>query len=290
MNTIDERNFPYPILLENGGDFLGASFNVKCLTRMSDDRKNIILSFTYELKCRFIEELIKNGNVKLVINIAQRTFRKTAMLNENSEVSIPINWLSPNHNLEIMPMLVASKDYKFEYDNSIDESFSYFDEPFEVQKYQIVGYGNFMPVPLPTNSKVGSIFTISKIKDVDEISKGHPYIVTFDTNVIDIKLLPDIYDSLVIAKQNHTSFIKLLYSTFVYPSVQLALIQMSQDYDNVKDLKWCIAINNKISKIKGLTINGNTDISKDDIVEYTHIVLDTLLQDAYKDINSGLEE
>ena len=289
MKLIEERNFPYPILLDNGGDFNNASFQVECKLRISDDKKSIILIFNYEIKCDFINNLIENGLILPLVNVSQRTYRKTGSLINGNEMSIPMDWLSPNHNLEIMPMLVAKQDYSFGYDESMDSSFSYFDEDFSIKRGQIVGYGNFISVALPTNTKLGSIFTISKLKDKDEIAKGNPYIVSFNTPAIDIKVLPEIYDSFFDLTKKDSSYRKLLYSTFVYPTVQLAIMMILQDYESVKDYKWCIAITNKISKAKSITFGVETSYSKDDIAEYTNVVLDTLLQDAFRDISNGGE-
>ena len=161
----------------------------------------------------------------------------------------------------------------------MDSSFSYFDEDFSIKRGQIVGYGNFISVALPTNTKLGSIFTISKLKDKDEIAKGNPYIVSFNTPAIDIKVLPEIYDS----------FFDLTKKDSSYRTVQLAIMMILQDYESVKDYKWCIAITNKISKAKSITFGTDTSYSKDDIAEYTNIVLDTLLQDAFRDISNGGE-
>ena len=290
MKEVIERNFPYPILLENGGDFLDASFEVDCKPKLSNDEKELILIFNYSLKCPFIEKLINEGKVCLFINIEQRIFRKSALLNSDKEIRIPISNLSPNYNLEIMPMIVARNDFSFKYEDSMDKIFSFFDEEFNIKRGQIVGYGNFLKVELPTSSKIGSIFTVSKLKDTDN-NKNIPYIITLDTQVIDIKVKASIYDSFFKLKDTDYTYRKLLYSTFVYPAVQLAVLTILQDPESVRNNKWCVAICNKINKNKGIDIlNKNTDFSKDEILEYTNIVLDTLLEDAFNDIEGGTEE
>ena len=288
MKALEERNFPYPVLLDNGGDFVNSSFVVSCKSKLSDDKKNIELKFDYEINCDFVCNLIEEGKILPLVNVSQRTFRKTGALKKDGIISVPMDWLSPNHNLEIMPMLVAKRDYEFDYDISMDKSFSFFDEKFSIKRGQIVGYGNELQVELPTNSKLGSIFTISKLKDKSEIDKGNPYIVSFNTPAIDIKVLPEIYDSFYELTRKDSTYRKLLYSTFVYPTIQLAILMILQDYESVKDYKWCIAITNKISKEKNINFNSNTSsYTKDEIVEYTNIVLDTLLQDAFRDVSTG---
>ena len=290
MKAIEERNLPFPVLLENGGDYSDSHFNVDCKITITEDKKDVLIKFDLDLKCKVIENLIEMGKIMPVVNISQRTFRKTAPLLNDKEVKIPLNWLSPNHNIEIMPMLVAREDFCFSYHESMDVVFSYFDDDFTVKRYQIVGYGNFIQGELPTNSKVGSIFTISKLNDKNEIAKGNPYIMSFDQDVIDIKVLPDIHNSFFNSLTQNASFNKMLYSTVVYPAVQLALLTIFQDYQSFKNYKWCIAITNKIAKEKGINFETvNQNFSKDDISEYTNIVLGTLLQDAFKDIEYGGE-
>lgn len=287
MKLIEERNFPYPILLENGGDYNESFFRVQCSTDISSDNKYLELNFSYELKNSFIEKLLEEGKASLQIKVTQRTFRNIGKLKIGNKMLVPLEWLSPNYNVEIIPMVIAKKDFSFSYDESMDRSFSYFDDDFNVKRYQILGYGNLLSIELPTSSKVGSIFTISKIKDSSEIAKGVPFIITFENDTIDIKVLPNIYDSFYESLQMNASFNKILYSTFVYPAIQLAIIAIMQDYESVKDLKWCIAIVNKIANEKGIHLFSVTNFTVDDIIEYTHIVLDTLLQDAFNDIRNG---
>lgn len=286
MNNIEERNFPYPILLENGGDYIDSYFHVDCLSTLSKDKKNIEIKFNFDLKCEFINTLLNDGKVILAVKITQRTYRIVIFLT-GKEISIPVDELSPNYNLEIIPMIIAKTDISFSYQKCMDIAFSFFDEDFTVKKYQILGYGSVMSIELPINTKVGSIFTISKIKAEADIAKKIPYIITFDNQTIDIKVLPDIFESFYNSLQKNATFNKILYSTFVYPAIQLAILTIMQDYDNVKDLKWCIAITNKIAKEKHIILNGTSDVSRDDIVEYTHIILETLLQDAFYDIEHG---
>ena len=290
MRTLIERNYPYPILLENGGDYNQSSFEVECTTSLSSDKKNLILNFNYKVNCTYIQKLISEKKIVPFVNVSQRTFRKSAHL--SNALSIPMNLLSPNHNLEIMPMLIAKEDFSLEYDNSMDIVFSYFNSSFDIKRGQILGYGNFLEVELPTNSKIGSIFTISKLKNKEDIDKGIPYVISLDDNpAIDIKVKPSIYDSFFRLKDSDYTYRKLLYSTFVYPAVQLAILTILQDYENIKDVKWCIAIVNKINKVKGINIgNQGTNFTKDDIIEYTNIVLETLLEDAFNDLDRGDEE
>lgn len=281
----ENRNFPYPIILENGGDFKNAHFIIECNADMSKDNTQIVLNFKYELKCPFIDDLVKQGKLALMVRISQRTFRRSASL--TNELKIPVGDLSPNYNIDILPMIVAKEDFSFKYDESMDIVFSYFDDDFEIKRYQIMGYGNSLSVELPTSNKVGSIFTLSKLIDVNEIAKKKPYIISLDNDVIDIKVLPEIYESFSNALFEHSSYSKIFYSTFVYPAVQLAIVSMLQDFDEYKDLKWCIAIANKIAKVKGISFASTSDFSKDDIIDYTNIVLDSLLLDAYNDISNG---
>lgn len=287
MKAIEERNFPYPILLDNGGDFIDSSFTADCAASLTEEKKSVILKINYEIKCDFINKLINDGKIAVVVNIEQRTFRQSGLLNSNQEFIIPVSLLSPGFNLEIMPMLVARQDYSFGYDECMDKVFSYFDDDFIVKKYQIVGYGTFNQVEVPQNDKIGSIFTVSKLSGSD-INKKVPYIITLENDVINIGLLPEIFDSFTNSIKDNLSYNKILFSTIVYPSIQLAILTILQDYNSVKEKKWCIAITNKITKKKGINFDSLSDnFSKDDISEYTHIVLESLMLDAYNDINGG---
>ena len=68
---------------------------------------------------------------------------------------------------------------------------------------------------------------------------------------------------------------------------------MFRNYDEYKDNKWCIAIANKLSNSKECSfeiLRGNKPfIDKDELIEFTHIILGDLMLSAFVDA-SGEEE
>jgi len=286
MRQITETNFPYPVLLEDGGDYNDCSFKVNVDYKISDNK--MLLNATYDLNCPFIENLINNNEAVIFLNIEQKLFRKSIMLKriiENPysiDYAIDLDSLASGFNLEIMPMIIATKDITFEYDESMNYTFSLFDGEFICKKGSILGYGNLNPFELPNENKISSIFTLSKMAP-NEVVPGTPYKIDFGGNVIDIKVVPDIFDVFVEKKNAEPTYSRILNSVFVYPVIQLAVINMFKDFDNCKNNKWCVALANKISAAKHDSFDNLRvlELETEDIIEYTNIILGDLLEDSF---------
>lgn len=288
MNNINLINLPFPVLAENGGDFIDSKFEVTCSTELVDEGNILNLNFEFELKCPFYEKLLSENKIVLIANVNQKSYRVSFPLRLKT-LSIKMNELLPNYNLEVRTMIMAREDFEFQYDDSMNIVFKYFDDNFKVKYGQILGYGSSIEIELPTSNKVGSIFTISKFKDVKDIDSGRPYDVSFDSETIDIKVQPKIHENFSDAIKSNFSMSKIIYSTVVYPAVQLAIITIMTDYENVKDYKWAIAIENKIKKELQTELPKDRNINTQDLLTYTHIVLGQLITDAFESLKGGNE-
>lgn len=288
MNNINLINLPFPVLTENGGDFIDSRFEVKCSTELADEGNILKLNFEYELKCPFYEKLLIENKIVLIANVNQKSYRVSFPLRRKT-LEIKMNELLPNYNLEVRTMIMAREDFEFQYDDSMNIVFKYFDDNFKVKYGQILGYGSSIEIELPTSNKVGSIFTISKFKDVKDIDSGRPYDVSFEYETIDIKVQPKIHKNFSDAIESNFSMSKIFYSTVVYPAVQLAIITIMTDYESVKEHKWAIAIENKIKKEIQTELPKDGNINTQDLLTYTHIVLGQLITDAFESLKGGNE-
>lgn len=289
MKQVNELRFPYPFLCEDGGDYIDSSFTIDLnLTKIDNQLE---MTCKYNLKCPFLEEQIAKNNALVVIHIEQRTHREVLQLKENSNIKIDLSKLSPNHNLEVVGMVIAIKDFQYGYHPCMNEIYSYFEEDFKCEKMSILAYSNFVEFELPTESKISSIFTISEYKDPNDIAKGEPYKIDLSGDVIDIKVLPKIKDAFVNLREKEISHNKLFNSLFVYPAIQLAVMEMFKNYDLYKEYKWCISLANKLSNEKECSFDvlraGKVSIDKDEILEYTHIILEDLLLASFLDASGG---
>lgn len=288
MKQITETNFPYPVLLEDGGDYKNSHFKVDVNFKV--ENKKMLLNASLELKCPFIDNLIKKQKAVIFLNIEQKLLRKAILLDKviskpyssDKDVCIDLDSLASGYNIEIMPMIIAKEDIDFEYDESMNNAFSLFEDSFICKKGSILGYGNLNSFELPNENKISSIFTLSKML-ATEITPGIPYKVDFGGNVIDIKVIPTIFDIFVNKKGSEPTYSNLLNSVFVYPVIQLAIINMFKDFDSCKDNKWCIALANKISSAKSESIENliSSELVIEDIIEYTNIILGSLLEDSF---------
>lgn len=293
MKQIKDLVFPYPILQEDDGDYNSSIFsvNVEVNKIVQNEKKAFEIIAIPTLKCPFIEKLIAEGEAVLALHIEQRTFRQVYQITDKPIV-VYSGYLSPNHNLEIVGLVIATKDLSFEYDSSMKEQFSYFGEPFTCEKGSILAFSNFMEFELPTDEKISSIFTISEYKDPADISKEDPYKIDLTGQVIDISVMPKTKEYFCEIRNSRVTENKLLNSIFVYPAIQTALVCIFNDYDSVKDYKWCIAITNKIAGAKECSIETLLEsnlkgIDKDELTEYTHIILEDLITSAFEEANNG---
>lgn len=289
MKKITNLRFPYPFLEEDGGDYLDSSFIVKFYINKVDNK--LELRCIPDLKCKFIENLIEKEDAMLVVHIEQRTYRRIYKI-KDTPIEIPLDELSPNFNIELVGMVIANKEIKFSYSPLMNEVYQYFDGDFVCGKASILGYSNFEEFELPQDNKISSIFTISEYRDKVDIDKGEPFKIDLDGNVIDIKVMPKIKEGFLDLRIRHISYNKLLNSIFVYPAIQFAIMSMFNHYDNYKDYKWCIAVANKLENHKECTIEaliGNGQIDKDELIEFTHIILEDLLLSAFEVAKEGGE-
>lgn len=291
MKQVNDLRFPYPFLTEDGGDYINSYFTIDLNLTKVENKLDMVCN--YSLKCPFLEEQIKNENAVVLLHIEQRTYRKVFALEKNRNIKIDLSKLSPNHNLEVVGMIVAKKSFHYAYDQCMSEIYSYFDDDFKFETMSILAYSNFVEFELPTESKISSIFTISEYKDQHDIDKGEPYKIDLSGDVIDIKVLPKIKSSFVNLREKENSHNKIFNSLFVYPAIQLAIMEMFKNYDIYKDYKWCISLVNKIANEKECSFDvlrvGKTSIDKDEILEYTHIILEDLLLEAFLDAQGGDE-
>lgn len=285
MKQQSDLKYPYPFLQEDGGDYVDSKFEIDF--SMEKNNNNIELSASVELKCPFIQDLIDSKKATLLVHIEQRTFRKVYSLDPNRKVIIPISELSPNYNIEVVGMIIANDKISFRYQKCMNEIYSYFDDNFIFEKAAILGFSNFAEFELPQENKISSIFTISEYRDQNDIDNGEPYKIDLAGNVIDIKVLPKIKENFVDLRVRESSHNKLFNSIFVYPAIQIAIMEMFKNYDIYKNYKWFISISNKLANEKECSFDvirsGRDIIDKDELLELTHIILEDLLTSAFED-------
>lgn len=287
MKLGNNMNFPYPILLENGGDYKDSSFIVEATLTITDT--TIDFSFDNKIQCSFVEQLVKDGFAQYIVHVEQRTFRKSGLLND---FSINKSEISPDNNIELTPMVIATKNFDLYPNEQMSEVHKYFDEPFKIKKGNMIGFGSSLLFSTPPESKNSSIFTISKLKDKKIIGKNIPFILNLEGNIINISILPEMYDIFLNKRSLDFAHNKMYNSVFVYPAIQLAIVEMLKNYETYKDYKWCIALSNALcnhyeSKTDVL-INQNR-IDKDTIIEYTNVILKDLMLNAFQDLGGNME-
>lgn len=286
-----DLKFPYPFLSENGGDYRESSFIVTYDLSLSEDGKTLKIVPYLNIHCEFIQSLINSGDAIVAVHIEQRTYRSVKRLTNGVPIEIETNLLSPNFNIEIVAMIVCCREITFSYDPSMLEIYSYFDEPFKCGKGSIMGYSNFEEFALPTEERISSIFTISEYKDASLINSGGPFKIDLDANVINIMVMPDIKTGFATLREKYNTWNRMLNSVFVYPAIELAILETFRHYENYCNYKWCIAISNKIAEHFACSFESirasKKDIDKDDLIEYTHIILEDLLTQSFKNVEEA---
>lgn len=290
MKKLKDYNFPYPVLLEDGGNFNNAKFLVDYDIKINEGK--LYIKCKVDLSCGTIENFINKDEAFILFHIEQRTLRKVqpCSLDKECNIILPLEWFSPDYNIEIVAMIVAKKDIVFKYDDNMQIVYSYFDEDFCCKRGSILGYSNFEEFALPSSGKISSIFTLSEYKDPKEIAEGKPFKIELSNDVIDILVLPKIKENFVKIREKHFDQNLILNSVFVYPAIEMAIFAMFKNYESYKNLKWCIALSNKIADAKKMSFDTllGMDIEYDDIIDYTHVVLEDLLSEAFVDTSEGV--
>ena len=82
---LNDKNYPYPILVTGSDDYCDCSFNIEIVDGPREENDNIIITLQYNLKCLSLEKLLEQGKLAVISQVFSRStsFRKYYTFNKN---------------------------------------------------------------------------------------------------------------------------------------------------------------------------------------------------------------
>lgn len=261
MNT-RWRKYPHPVLSSTSDDFIDSSFSMDISMTTTDD--SYCLELKSELKCPYIEELIKSSKASFALNVecSSTLYREIYKFNMSEhKVVIPSGHLDGK--VELYPLIVSNIDDDSYFSESFNEDYNGI--KFSIKKGDVLGFDNpasFDAVKFYESIKdIPSIFAVRKD---DELNTS--FNVVHGDHKIMIFLSKDYYEKYV-ELSGDPGVQPLLAASLVIPSLVYVLedVRNSGDLSPISDKRWFMVLKSKLSTI-GIDIEDPDSFSENSIV------------------------
>lgn len=237
-------SFPHPIL--GISDDISGDFSAVAEVQVRSDFCTITAKFHTDNE--YFQELVNSGQASFVIELnctrtVYREFFKTGNINEEYIFHVPTSQV--NAKVDVYFYICSNGSFTYE-----SETFNadYSGYSFKVSSGDILAYKGqtyfFVDKYDPVLKKSSSIITLIRDEETDRVK------YEYSDNKIAIHLPHELFD---FYRRTNTEYAGIYYSTFAYPAILGALYKYSNgDPEEVQDLKWGVAIHEKIQRDSAL--------------------------------------
>jgi hypothetical protein len=275
----------FPILEEDGGDYLDASFQTDVSSDKDEqDPSQTIFHIKGHLNCPLIQAWIDQGLCKFFIIIDQAILRKSFPATSACEFDFKESAKSffLGRNIEFTPIIVAQEDFSFDYiPGKMDALFgSLQDSSFKVLKGQIIGYGQCREAKTSDPQHISSIFDYGTLPN----DSKEPFTVDLSGQRIRLNLKQNISDDIRLIQDRLPSLADLSNAAIGYPVIAYVIQSMLQDGDKrqYEGNLWYTTLTNKLFALDPSFSLSNPDDATDPklIWKYTFELLSGFLETA----------
>ena len=276
--------FPKPILSGLVNDYNNNKFELNIIKQDYDkDNQKLYLTIESKIDNAFINNMISNGRVAVIMHIEQKTQRELIQLSLNSvtEKEIDLYKYATTEPIEIIGLLYCISDFDITNNEILNEVYKLLDERITYERGDIIGYSNELQINLPEDKRIGSIFNL--IPDTDNTLENNPFIISLNSNLIQIIMKEDLHEKYAFIYKKDQFAKKLMFTNIVYPAVVSAYTEMFLSYDQYKEKKWCITLANKIEKkfkTKAEEIFTKENYELEKLYKFANIALGELYRDS----------
>lgn len=289
MRINDSRLFPYPVLTEEGTDYMVSKFKV-VIDSALETKKKVKITSEVILDNENLINLISKKEAKIIYHLecSKTKYRTVKDLNIGKNVVvIESNLLSGS--LEIIPLIVSTKDIS----NYLSKDFNreYEENSFDIENGNILAIGKQQRIPITKEigspSKITSIFNIIRGNEDEER-------MTVDSSKDKIEIrLPEKDYQLYLAMQNGDKFIRILHSMVIIPALITVLTdakdQLGSGVQLVSDNRWFKSISKKTKEIFGNDLETELEMPGA-ILDISQKILDNPLTDSMESLSKMGEE
>ena len=249
MQTNRYKIYSFPYLAEFSSDFKKSEFHIEGRAEYDSKQETIIYGVSYSINNDYINKLIANQDLKVVVKISCRPLGLVRVVdvpfNSNS-VKYSVNSLDVDGDVDIDAFLVTNKDIKIK-DESLSKEWEG-EEPY-VEKGNVVGESNTYVISID-HYKDGGKQSIVSFTEVKSMNDKEYFEVDLSGDRIVFRLSSNMYKHYTkVCNKNEESIIV----DFLIPEFTSILQQMKEsgyDSDNLfnttnKNKEWYKVITNK---------------------------------------------
>lgn len=243
---LNDKNYPYPILVAGSDDYCDCSFNIEIVDGPREENDNIIITLQYNLKCLSLEKLLEQGKLAVISQVFSRStsFRKYYTFNKN-KLDLVIDKGLLGSKVEINTYLTSLE--KIENFNLQEHNKQYFSFPIAIQKGDKLGFAETLSFDLKPYDALRPIASVILIKE-DKRKEASPVDVDLSSDKINVYLNSDLYDEY--RKLREFPDLRLyLSTTIVMPAVIEALYEIKNNPELDRDKRWVTSIERVLKKM-----------------------------------------
>ncbi len=229
--------YPHPVLVPDGNDFVDSSFEVNILSE-NDEDKDIAITFKCDINCPGLLDLLMSGKLKMLMKVrCPRTSYRCAiriMDFENAIVEIPKDKVNDTVFLQAL-IVSAENDFTYKLDEFNQTYFV--NQSFTLRKGDIVAISSEIIIKLETvlEKNIPSIVLVSTEKGLKELK-----VVYAKTDEEDLKfrdyitiLLPEdeylIYEKLRTKKSYKSGVARFLQASLIVPALTEGIAKLRME-------------------------------------------------------------
>ena len=284
--------YPKPILSNLVDDYRMNNFTINFIKQeYSKDSQLLKLTVESVIDNPFINKMIADGKIAVIMHLEQKTQRELIRLNPNNttEKEIDLYKYATTEPIEIIGLLYCISDFAIDDNDILNDVYKLLDDEIKYERGDIIGYSNELQINLPEDKRIGSIFNL--IPDKENTLEGKTFTVSLNSDLIQTIMKDDIHEKYISIYKKDQFVKKLMFTNIVYPAIVSAYTEMFLSYDQYREKKWCITLANKIEKklkVKADDIFVNDNYELDKIYSFANIALGDLFKDSIETYNKRL--
>lgn len=137
-----EANFPFPMLINDTTSYNDSTFLLDA--DLEEDTYEYQFTFEFEIGSSFIDSLIENKEVKLVLIVQTKDNKVIELEKDQNSIRIPKKHISINERTSLQLHLVADKEICLKNNNDLNEFYDSFKKNILLPKYSSLGFSNIV--------------------------------------------------------------------------------------------------------------------------------------------------
>lgn len=247
-------HYPYPILINDGDDYINSNFSVNIESNLEKKLGKLKITFSYALKSDGLNSMLENEDIDIFVQIVSKltSYREVKRFHGSKTLTIIIDASLVSKELVFTPFIATLKKIDNFHLNEHNSIFS--NTKFTLNKGDKIAFTDSISYSLPTVDPLRPTSSVVRIK-LNEQKNAAPYELNLDTNKIIIYLNEksfNLYKNLRLDSGINT----FLSPIIMLPAIVEALSYLQHDEDNTySQLTWGTVLSGVLQK-KNIDLNN----------------------------------